>query len=134
MFSFIKERMKISKVSHPWNHINQDFSKHLHAALSFRTFSTKQFLRRATLQSVTYLNLNAKFSFIIPPLSAAVALLVLCLCGLAVREFSLALRAPSAPATSARLFFGFAFFFLHERRKTSYHSWPVALERKGHPH
>lgn len=85
--------MKILKVSHPWNHINQDFSKHLHAALSFSTFSTKQFPRRATLQSITYLNLNTKFSFIIPPLSSAVALLVLSLCGLAVREFSFALRA-----------------------------------------
>lgn len=102
--------MKILKVSHPWKHISQDFSKHLHAALSFSTFSTKQFPRRATLQSITYLNLNTKFSFIIPPLSSAVSLLVLCLCGLAVREFSSALRAAGPKISCYKCTVVFVFF------------------------
>lgn len=109
MFSFIKERMKILKVSHPWKHISQDFSKRLHAALSFSTFSTKQFPCRATLQSIPYLNLNTKFSFIIP-LSSAVSLLVLCLCGLAVREFSLALRAAGPKISCYKCTVVFVFF------------------------
>lgn len=87
-----------------WNHINRNFSKHLHAASSL---STKQF-PRSTPQSITYLNLNTKFLFIIPPLSSA----VLCLCGLAVQGFSFALGAAGPKISKCTCYKRRAVFFI----------------------